>query len=194
MLKNNLLKQLKTASLTRDTIRNLIKIGKFEKIKSQTKVITSGEICDTAYFVLKGGFVCRHIDKELKVKRTINFYLDNFHPFMICVDGYFKGSKTKCELKAIKNSEILKFNKEELDDLIYKDEKLFQFYHQLIVRALESENDMKMKMISGTTEQLFNHTSKDYQFLMQSVPSKYIAEFMGISPEWLSKLKHKNIS
>lgn len=32
---------------------------------------------------------------------------------------------------------------------------------------------------------------KEHMPIVQKVPSKYIAEFMNISPQWLCKIKHK---
>ena len=107
---NKFLKALKTSNISPDKIENLISKSKLLHVKSQSLLVKPNTICDKAYFVLKGGFVCRHIDKELEIEKTINFYLVDFHPFMGCVDSYFSGSKTQCELIAIANSEVIEFN------------------------------------------------------------------------------------
>jgi hypothetical protein len=141
--------------------------------------------------VLKGGFVCRFIDEELEIEKTINLYLEDFHPFMSCVDSFFLETKTQCELRAIAHSEVIEFNKKDIDTIISQDIDLFKFYHSLVTQALQEENDFKLKIISYSSERLYSYLISHCPKIIQQVPSKYIAEFMGISSEWLSKLKHR---
>ena len=165
--------------------------AKYFKLKSQQILITPGEICDKVYFVLNGGFVCRYIDEEFESKKTINFYLPDFHPMMSCIDSFFTGTKTKCELRAIVNSEVLIFEKKDIETLTSLDKEFGDMYNFLIADALQGENDLKMKIISYTSENLYSYLMTECPSVIQRVSSKYIAEFMGISQEWLSKLKHK---
>jgi len=188
---NKFLQALQSSNISPDTIENLISKAKLLHVKSQSLLVKPNTICDKAYFVLKGGFVCRYIDEELEIEKTINFYLEEFHPFMSCVDSYFSGTKTQCELKAIANSEVMEFNKKDIDALIGEDIGFFTFYHSLIIRALQEENDFKLKIIAYSSERLYNYIMTQCPEIIQQVPSKFIAEFMGISSEWLSKLKHR---
>ena len=148
------------------------------------------EVCDRVYFIIKGGFVCRFIDEEEELEKTINFFLEDFHPFMSCVDSFFSGAKTQCELRAISNAEVIEFRKSDLEELI-TDLPLFHFYHGLVTTALQEENDFKMKIIAYSSERLYQYLMSECSLIIQKVPARYIAEFMGISPEWLSKLKHR---
>jgi hypothetical protein len=188
---NKFLELLQSSNMDAKTIENLISKGKLLNVKSQSLLIMSNTICDKAYFVLKGGFVCRYIDDELEIERTINFYLEDFHPFMSCVDGYFLGIKTQCELRAIANSEVIEFDKKEIDFIISQDYDVFKFFNSVITQALQEENDFKLKIIAYSSERLYSYLITNCPKVIQQVPSKFIAEFMGISSEWLSKLKHR---
>jgi hypothetical protein len=188
---NKFLQSLQTSNILPDKIENIISKGKLLHIKSQSLLIKPNTICDKAYFVLKGGFVCRYIDEGLEIEKTINFYLEDFHPFMSCVDSYFLETKTQCELRAIAHSEVIEFNKKDIDTIISQDIDLFKFYHSLVTQALQEENDFKLKIISYSSERLYSYLITNCPKVVQQVPSKFIAEFMGISSEWLSKLKHR---
>jgi len=188
---NKFLQELQASNITADKIETIVSKGKTLHIKNQALLIKPNTICDKAYFVLKGGFVCRYIDEELEIEKTINFYLEDFHPFMSCVDSYFSETKTQCELRAIAHSEIIEFNKNDIDEAISQDIQLFQFYHSLVTKALQEENDFKLKIISYSSERLYSYLIAHCPKVVQQVPSKFIAEFMGISSEWLSKLKHR---
>ncbi len=187
----NFLAELTKANLSPEAIALILGEIKFLEVKAQTRLVQPNEINDKAYFVLKGGFVCRYIDEALEIEKTINFYLDDFHPFMGCVDSFFSGEKTKCELRAISHSQVLVFDKKDIDKYIYQDQELFNYYHSLVTNALQEENDFKLKIIAYTSEQLYQYLITECPTIIQKVPARFIAEFMGISQEWLSKLKHR---
>ena len=191
MAMNKFLEELQSLNIPFDKIENIISKGKLLQVKSQTILVKPNTVCDKIYFVLKGGFVCRYIDPELEIEKTINFYLEDFHPFMSCVDSYFSGTKTQCELRAVSNAEVLEFHKKDVDQFIHQDLQLFQVYHSVVTRALQEENDFKLKIISYSSERLYSYLISHCPKIVQQVPSKFIAEFMGISSEWLSKLKHR---
>ena len=55
-----------------------------------------------------------------------------------------------------------------------------------------AENDFRVKLITLSPEEMYNHITEKYPAVTMNVPSKYIAEFIGISAEWLSKIKRKD--
>jgi hypothetical protein len=172
-------------------LEEMLQVGSFKEVKSNTVLVGPGEVNDTLFIVVNGGFVCRYIDEKKEVYKTINFYLADIHPFMACIDSFFDGKPTHCELRAIANSMVLTFPKAALEVLKSKDEGLNQFFISTVIKALTEENDLKLKIIAYSSEDLYAYFIKNFPSLIQKVPSKYIAELMGISPEWLSKLKRK---
>ena len=187
-----LFEELQSANISLVQIEKLLSKGKLLQVKSKSLLVQPGTICDKVYFVLKGGFVCRFIDKELEIEKTINFYLEDLHPFMSCVDSYFSETQTDCELRAVAYSEVLEFDKKDIDAIVLEDIVFFQFYHFMVTRAFQEENNFKLKIISYSSQRLYSYLITNCPEVIRQVPSKFVAEFMGISAEWLSKLKNKN--
>lgn len=160
-------------------------------VKSNSVLLAPGKICTHLYLVVSGGFVCRYFNDNLEVPKTINFYLEDLHPFMACVDSYFTQQPGDCELRAVRNSVVLTMSKRNLDALLQMHPVLQNFYNSLVIQALVEENELKLKIISHSAEQLYQYLMNQLPAVIQKVPSKYIAEFMGISAEWLSKVKRK---
>ena len=71
------------------------------RVKAKDNLILPGKVCKDMYLIFQGGFVCRYIHPKTGAAKTINFYLNNLHPFMACVDSFFSQTTTNCELKAI---------------------------------------------------------------------------------------------
>jgi CRP-like cAMP-binding protein len=191
MKDKNFISELIDAGLPGHLIDTVVGMGQLKSIKSQTKLIDAGKECQMIYFILKGAFVCRHLNKETGDKRTIEFHMDDFQPFMTCVDSYFTNTPTACELLAISNAEVLAFRKNDLEELAHTHQALSAFYYSRIINALVSVHDFKTKLIQYSSDSLYRYMICHYPQIIQKIPSKYIAEFMGISPEWLSKLKRK---
>ena len=160
-----------------------------QKVKANSVLVKPGKVCDRIYFVKEGGFVCRYVNEAFEKEKTINFYLPDLHPFMACVDSYFTQTPTQCELRAVEDSVVLSMTKSAIDLLMQEDPTLKNVYDTLVIHALTEENELKLKIIAYNSEQLYDYILENLPSVIQKVPSKYIAEFMGISAEWLSKLK-----
>jgi hypothetical protein len=166
--------------------------GKILVVKKRCKVIQIGDVCDKGFFILEGGFISRVYNHQTKNSRTQNFFLDDFNPFMSCEDSYFTGEKTNTDLLAIKDSIIIQFTKEDLERLCTSNQYLNNFFNNyIIVNALKQESALRKMINAFSKEALYNHFIDNYNSVVKNVPSKYIAEFIGISAEWLSKTKKK---
>lgn len=187
----HLLENLSYLGINEEVIRQLSTQIKPISVKTNQTLVKAGQVNTHLYYVLEGGFVCRFISIDEEVERTINFYLNELHPIMACIDSYFAESPTRCELRAISESIVLAIPKTELDRLVAIDNKLKLLYDNLLIKALIEENDLKLKIISTKPDELYQYILKEFAVVVQKVPSKYIAELMGISAEWLSKLKSK---
>ena len=191
MLSNQLLTELTTAQIPNETIEKIMTMGQLVKVKNQTKLVRHNQVCTKIFLVVKGGFLCRYIDEDLEIEKTINFFFPDFHPFMTCVDSFFSGTRTQCEIRAITNSEVIEFHKKDVDALVNNDLQLLRIYHAQVTTALQEINDFEMKIIAYSSERLYQHLMTTCPVIIQQVPARFIAEFMGISSEWLSKLKHR---
>ncbi|MBK8565540.1 MAG: Crp/Fnr family transcriptional regulator [Saprospiraceae bacterium] len=183
-----MLQHLQISEETRQHIGDQLEVL---QLKSNSVLLMPGKTCTHVYFVVSGGFVCRYFNENLEIPKTINFYLDDLHPFMACVDSYFTQQPSNCELRAVRESVVLSISKKNLEALVKSNPILQDFYNSLVIQALVEENELKLKIIAHNAEQLYQYLLDELPAVIQKVPSKYIAEFMGISAEWLSKVKKR---
>lgn len=189
--KEQLLEALKVSGVSENILSALDKKITIQKIRSNRQLVQPGQINTHIYYVINGSFVCRYIGEDLEVERTINFYMNELHPVMACIDSYFTQTKTQCELRAVADATVLAMRKNELDLMIEQDAQLKLIFDTLLIKALTEENDLKLKIIAYKPDALYQYLVKTFPIIIRKVPSKYIAELMGISAEWLSKLKAK---
>lgn len=174
------------------SINILMAVGKILVVKKKTKLIQLGDVCDKGFFILDGGFISRVYNPQTKKSRTQNFFLDDYNPFMSCEDSYFTGEKTNTDLLAIKDSLVIQFTKNDLERVNTDNQDLANFFNNyIIVNALKQESALRKMINAFSKEELYNYLIDNCNPVIKNIPSKYIAEFIGISAEWLSKTKKK---
>jgi CRP-like cAMP-binding protein len=182
-------KQLEKFGLSDSQIEEIIGIGKAISVRKNEVIIHYNEPCNKVYYLVKGAFISRFINEEKEMQKAINFFFEDSHSFITIPDAFFSTKLSNSELRAVKPSEVLEFKLEDIQYLIAKDPDIYNFYHNQVIKGLLEENALKTKIITETKENLYNYLVNKYPSLLKYVSTKHIAEFMGITPEWLSKIK-----
>ena len=175
--------------LSPNSINKILEIAKVVSVKNRTKLVEVGDSSQYSYFIIEGGFVARSFYFDGQKKSATNFFLSDYFPFMGCLDCFFPGNKTKPELIAIKKSTVLAFHKPDLDKLLIENQDILLFYVQFLSEVLRNESELKVVLIGSSKKDIYEYMIEKCNPVIKSVPAKYIAEFMGITPEWYSKLK-----
>ena len=168
--------------------------GKKHELKSHQSIINVGDQCDKVFYILKGGLLRRFYNPHSEHFKTISFHLPDYRSLVTINKSFFFGTPSDYELRAFKTTELLILKKTDLENFNFKNEDLLSFYNQQIIGSLILENELKSRLISFNSKELYYYICQEFPEIIKSVPSKYIAEFMGISAEWLSKLKNERSS
>ena len=95
-------------------------------------------------------------------------------------------------IEAIEDSEVLLLNREKQEELYYKVPKFERFFRIIIEKSLVAYQQRIIDNLSLTAEERYIKFCKKYPMLINSISQKHIAAYIGITPEFLSKLR-KNI-
>jgi len=173
-------------------ILNLLqKYGVKKTIKAHDVLVRPGEKNQQVFYVLSGGFLRRFYNDKSDLYRTISFHLPLHRPFFTINETLFADKVSSHEIKSFQTSDILLFNKEVIEKVSEQEPILQEFSQRRIIKTLIYENDIKARIISYSSKELYEYLCDEHPEIVKHVPSKYIAEFMSISPEWLSKLRSK---
>jgi len=176
-------------NLSPNSINKLLKVAKVVSVKNRTTLVEVGEISQHCYFIVEGGFVARSFYFDNQKKSTTNFFLNDYFPFMGCLDSFLTGKKTKTELIAIKKSTLLAFHKSEFDKLLFENYDILLSFTQLLSEIALNETELKVVLINSSKKDIYEYLIEKCNPVIKNVPAKYIAEFMGITAEWFSKMK-----
>lgn len=139
------------------------------------------------YFINKGMVRIYY----LKDGRDITEWFAYENQFCFSINSYFNEVPSKLVIQCIEDCEIKFIPKQELESLANKNLEISKFYRQLIAGSLIF-SQIRMESIQFETalqryEELINSNPE----IIKRAPLKYIASFLGISFETLSRIRNQ---
>jgi CRP-like cAMP-binding protein len=102
-----------------------------------------------------------------------------------------KGTPSMFSTRALSESEVLLITHNSLEQLLEKYPRFERFYRILFQNSLITQQGRILQNLSAPAEERYQKFQKKYPTLEQFVPQKYIASYLGITPEFLSKIRRK---
>ena len=93
--------------------------------------------------------------------------------------------------RALNESEVLLLPKNSLEQLLDKYIKFERYFRIIFQNSLVTQQHRVIQSYSATAEERYVSFREKYPTLEQFVPQKYIASYLGITPEFLSKVRRK---
>lgn len=151
----------------------------------------AGEVTLNFIHVNRGCLMTYYTDKN-----------DNDQVIQFSTSGWWTGdlhSLTKQEpsiysSRALADSEILLLPKVRLDELLNRYPKFERFFRIMFQNSLVTHQTRIIEAFSLSAEDRYANFQKRYPQLEQYVPLKYIASYLGITPEFLSKIRRKKMN
>jgi CRP-like cAMP-binding protein len=93
--------------------------------------------------------------------------------------------------KALADSEVLLLPKNDMDQLLERFPKLERYFRIIFQNSLVTHQHRIIQNFSVGAEERYHQFQEKYPSLEQYVPLKYIAAYLGITPEFLSKIRRR---
>jgi CRP-like cAMP-binding protein len=156
--------------------------------KAKTILLNSGQICEYSYFVNSG------ILRSFNINDNIVEYVLSF-----ACEGYWIGDMYSLIsqkpgnlfIEVLENAEIVLLSRDNQELLYTEIPKLERFFRILTENSLVANQERLMDNLSLSAEERFEKFRIKYPTLLQKVPQKQIASYIGVTPEFFSKMKSK---
>lgn len=161
----------------------------YKKVPKKTVMLHEGDICTFEAFVLKGCVRKYYIDSN-GFEVILQFAIEDAWVGDISSSA-FDQRPSKMYIETLEDSEFLMFNpetKEQLFELAPRFERAFRI---LVQRHLTVTQNRLINTISKTALDKYVEFLELYPTLPQRVAQHYIASYLGISAEFLSKTRAK---
>ncbi|MDR0231007.1 MAG: Crp/Fnr family transcriptional regulator [Dysgonamonadaceae bacterium] len=169
-----------------DLIKSLFK---YESVAKGTSLVETGKPTDKVFFILSG--YLRYF-KTLDTTEELVIHLYAPNNFATSLNGFFLEQKSEETLQTITDCEILYISKSDLEKLYSTDCKWQTFGRKLMESFLIEKEERIIDQLSLTAQDQYQKLIKNQPEIIQNIPVKYIASFIGIQPESLSRIRKKN--
>jgi CRP/FNR family transcriptional regulator, anaerobic regulatory protein len=156
------------------------------KIKRKQFFIHPHQRVAEVAFVISGCLRSYAIDNN-GFEHILQFAPENW--WITDMAGFVSGGESQLSVDAILDSEILVLTRDKQLQLFASIPQLEKFFRILTENALISSRQRVLENLSFTAMERYTNFCKTYPTLIHSLPQKQIAAYIGVTPEFLSKLK-----
>lgn len=169
---------------------SLLEDGNIFELQKGATFVYEGEKQQKIYYTIKGSCI-RFIINPNGEERAVMFHTEDFMPMVgnMYIDS--KDSLVTFLLKSNEDMTVLELDSSFGLKWINKDHAFARFVFQTSIQYLSNVNQIQNHLLGLSSEDFLCWLLKRYGFLFQRFRSKDIANFMGVTPIWLSNLKRK---
>jgi len=159
----------------------------FKEFEKNELLLRAGEVENFMYFLVDG--VTRIFQNKNDIEYTLrfNFPITPFNSYA----SFIKQTPSIINVEAITNVKVLRVSYNDMQSL-YDESKMAERLGRRLIELLYVQKEMKeLQMHSKTAEDYYSELLKANDSLVQHIPQKYLASYLGITPESLSRIRKK---
>lgn len=168
--------------------RFFISLLKVRHLKKKEFLLRAGEVCRYETFVLEGCLRNYFLD-EKGDEHILQFSVEDWWTS----DLYSLLTRTPATqfIDALEDSTVAMLEQDDLERLYRQVPKFERFFRIMLQNAFIAQQQRILQSIGSTGEERYLAFRKKYPTLEQRLPQHQIASFLGITPEFLSKIRGK---
>ncbi len=162
-----------------------------QKIKKKEFLLKEGEICEFEGFVVSGCFKVFHTHHNA-AEQILYFGIENW--WISDIDSFVNRIPSKLNIQALEDSEILLIPKKEKEKLyaeMPEIERLMRLKFQKSIIALQRRI---IDNLSKPSDERYVQFLKDYPQTANRLTNIQIAAYLGVTPEFISRIRKKIVS
>ena len=180
----------KHVSLTPEEETLFLSKTETKQFKTKTILLSAGEVATCTYFVNSGILRSFNINDNI-IEHVLHFACEGW--WIGDMYSYISEKPGNLFIEVLEDAEVVIITKENHQKLYQEIPKLERFFRILAENSLVSHQERLMDNLSLTAEERFEKFCSKYPTLIQKVPQKQIASFIGVTPEFFSKMKSRLI-
>lgn len=178
------------ADISQAFVDDLRQRGKLITLKKDETVLQEYMQERWIHYILRGSCVRYIVNPKYEV-RAVMFHTESFMPMVGNIYIESSGSVVTYNLKANEETLLLKLDSAFGYEWLKKDTVFARFIYQNAIHYLSVVNQFQNHLLGLSSEDLLKWLLANHRDIFQRFRSKDIANFMGVTPIWLSNLKRK---
>jgi CRP-like cAMP-binding protein len=155
------------------------------KVKKGATFLHEGAICKHLYIVDSGLMRLYFYKDDIDITEYFAWEKQGF----VSIESYLENKPSKIIVEALEDSVVYGIHKDELNAASEKYREIEMLYRNLLEMSLLISQRRMFSMLFETAKERYNNFMKVSPFLMNRVPTMYIASYLGMTRETLSRVK-----
>ena len=186
---NLLLKNIaKHVTLTPEEEERVLSLTEVQTFKSKTVLLKADEVCTQSYFVTEGIMRSYTVD-ENGVEHVVTFACPEW--WIADMYSYLSQRPGQLFIEVNQDVEVIILTKENQEKLYSEVPKMERFFRILIENSLIANQQRLINNLTFTAEARYDKFSKKFHSILPFLPQKQIASYIGVTPEFFSKMKSR---
>jgi CRP-like cAMP-binding protein len=178
----------KHISLEKTEIDYFTSLLSYKEIAKGQSILKEGQACRHINYVLNGSFRAYSFDLKGK-ESSIMFAIDDW--WITDIHGFMMEKPALMNLESIEDSAIFQLQKSDLDKLFIKVPKFEKFFRILMQNSYIREQLRTRQNLTEPAEERYQNFVKKYPRFIERIPLKYIASYLGVTPQFLSVIRKR---
>ncbi|MGB0871295.1 MAG: Crp/Fnr family transcriptional regulator [Flavobacteriales bacterium] len=151
-------------------------------------ILEEGQVCKARYYIKKGCIRMYYIDQKAN-EQIIHFAVDNW--WLTDYESLTSKEASKFYIQTTEDTEILELPESNFDELCSKLPQTDRLFRKIMEKSFIACQKRMQYTFSLSGEDLYHHFLNSNVAFAQRVPQYMITSYLGMSPEFVSKVKHK---
>lgn len=169
-------------------VLKLMALAKVKALKKKEYLFQEGQVARYVGFVNRGCLRYYRLDDSGK-EHIVYFAIEEW--WIGDLSSFYSGQPTTFNLQALEPCELFLFTKETFEQARQEIPAYDRHVKLLHARATDARLETMMSQRSNTAEARYLKLLEGFPDIFQRVPQHYIASFLGIKPQSLSRIRKK---
>lgn len=178
-------------NLTSKEEERLTSIIKTSRVKKKQFIIQPGFVCQSRTYIVEGAFRVFYLDDDGK-EHTVSIGVEDW--FVTDFYSYINQTPAMNFAEALEDSTIFQMRYEDIEPLCKEIHALSEYFRLTTEKAFAFSRRRVISNISKTAEQRYDEYIEKYPHIVNRVPQYVLASYLGMSPEFLSKIRKQKLS
>lgn len=157
------------------------------ELKKNEFIKTSGSVDTNLYFIKKGALVIYTVEKF--EEHIVCIGNQEYNDLVLDVQSFFNENPSGYYIQAIRQTELNPISKRTIRMLLNKYPNLNQSWNEFLEKIILIMAQREEEIFKSTPHERYKSLLSCNPQLFQVVPSKYIASYLRMTPETLSRIK-----
>lgn len=181
----------KKVSLTEDEANEFISYFKVTKIKKRQFIVQPDFVPKYRNYVVTGAFRAYVIADEGE-EHTIQFAVEDW--WISDYNAYISQQPASMFVMALEDSSILQIDYESEQKLKAANHKYETFFRKMAESSVAAMQRRLISNLTKTAEERYQEFEQKYPSIAQRVPQYALASFLGMTTQYMSKLRNIRVS